>query len=85
MGKGSKISWNPEEAFGASAVLEGLAALAIAIAFICALVRIRINGDAARKCFLWLFAALVLAFMYVFSSTRLQCSTDTIPEATSLE
>jgi hypothetical protein len=65
MGRGGRISWNPEDGFGASAALEGLAALAIGITAVCALVRIKTKGDAARRCFPWLFATMGVCLVYV--------------------
>jgi len=64
MAKASRVNWSTEGVFGTSAVFEGLAALAIGITFVCAIFRIKIKGDAARKCFLWLYGAMVTVFMY---------------------
>ncbi|KAK4446476.1 hypothetical protein QBC34DRAFT_469384 [Podospora aff. communis PSN243] len=70
MGKGSRINWSPEDAFGASAGLEGLAALAMTITAICALVRVKIKGDAARRCFFWMFGTMGICLVaYILGTT----------------
>jgi hypothetical protein len=68
--KGAYTSVSADLVFGASAGIEGIAALAVAIIGIYALFRITVLGDVARKCFWWFYAALVFTFLYAPVLTR---------------
>jgi hypothetical protein len=63
-GKSGPITYSTDGVFGTSAAFEGLAALAILITASFALIRIRINRDAARKCFYWLYGVMAVLIMY---------------------
>ena len=71
--KGAYTSVSADLVFGASAGIEGIAALAVAIVGIYGLFRITVRGDVARKCFWWFYAALAFTFLYAPVLTRMFC------------
>lgn len=63
--KGRPIRVTTDGVFTTSAVIEGLAALAIGITAVCALIRISINRrDAARRGFYWIHAVMAVLLRY---------------------
>jgi hypothetical protein len=65
MGKNFYTSVSGDLVFGASAGIEGIAVLAVAVIGVLGVLRIQIQGDPARRCFLWFHAAILVLTMQV--------------------
>ena len=72
MGKGRSgpIFTRPEEAYGASAGVEGFGVAFVLVIGILTCFRVRTHGVPARRCFWWLYATLPVLFLYVNPSLQ---------------